>query len=394
MSATLRPTTPGERLLQLDVLRGFALLGVLLVNLGMFSGSDLAIEAGQPYPMGPWGAGLAFLRSALLESKAAALLAMLFGAGIAIQFEHARDRGVPYLPHALRRAAVLAALGLAHTLLLWNIDILLDYAVISLLVLPFMRLKGGRILWAIPMLWVVTLLLAFPVISHGQRPGQALETWTQAQHYYGQGTWLEALGFRAWEFVHVVGPQRLANRLPILSPFFVLGIYFWRKGFFASPQDHVETLRRLFVTCFVLGLIANLIPQDRLHEAVNGMAFRPLRVLIKAVAFFARPALTIGYAAGILLLLQSPRWRGALQRLASLGRTTLTQYLLQSVVCTLVFNGYGLALFGTVPVDVVILGGVALFALQVWSSAAWLARHRTGPVEWLWRRLTYPARVA
>jgi uncharacterized protein len=391
LSASLRPTAPGERLPQLDILRGFALLGVLLVNLDDFSGSYVAIEAGKPFAMGWGGAALAFLRRALLETKSAALLAMLFGAGIEIQYQHAQARGVSYLLHAFRRAGALALLGLAHTLLLWNIDILLDYAVISLLVLPFMRLKGGRILWAIPAVLVISVLIALPFIAQGERPDHAAESYAMAQRYYANGTWLEALRFRAQEFVHVVGPQRLSNRLPILSPFFILGIYFWRTGLFAEPQLHVRTLRRVFVWCFVMGLIANLIPQDQLHAAVAGLAFRPLRVLIKATAFFARPALTIGYAAGILLLTLAPAGRRIFGVLAPLGRTTLSQYLLQSVVCTLIFNGYGLGLYGLVPMNLIILGGVALFALQVWTSRVWLGHFRTGPVEWLWRRMTYRA---
>jgi uncharacterized protein len=339
--------------------------------------------------MGPGGATLAFLRDALLESKAAALLAMLFGAGLAIQWEHAAERDAAYIPFALRRAGALALLGLAHTFLLWNIDILLDYAVISLLLLPFMRLRRGRILWAIPILLVVTMLLALPALRMPERPVQAGMTFGMERLHYGAGSWLDALQFRFREFVQEVGPMRLSNRLPILTPFFVLGVYFWRIGFFADPGRHLPALRRLFLACFVLGLLANLVPQDRLHASVAVITFQPLRVLIKATAFLARPALTVGYAAGILLLIQQPAWRRTLGVLAPLGRTTLTQYLMQSVVCTLVFNGYGLGLYGKVPMSVCILGGVAVFALQVWSSRVWLTHFRTGPVEWLWRRMAY-----
>lgn len=394
MSTSLRPTTPSERLLQLDVLRGLALFGVLIVNLGVFSGSDLALEAHLPFPMGWGGAGLAFLRDTLLESKAAALLAILFGAGLAIQREHATERGIAYLPFALRRAGALALLGLAHTLLLWNVDILLDYAIISLLLLPFMRLRGARILWAIPLLVVVTLLLALPALRIPDAPDQSSLSFAMQQQHYGAGSWLDALRFRAWEFVHLVGPQRLANRLPILTPFFILGVYFWRKGFFAEPDQHLPALRRLFFACFFLGLLSNLIPQDRLRAAVAVVPFQPLRILIKATAFLARPALTIGYTAGILLLIGQARGRRVLGVFAPLGRMTLTQYLLQSVFCTLVFNGYGLGLYGKVPMNLCILGGVAAFALQVWTSRLWLARFRLGPVEWLWRRMTYGARRA
>ncbi len=385
----LQPIAPGDRLLQLDVLRGLALLGVLLVNIGDFSGSDWALEAGLPYPMGWGGQALAFLRSTLLESRAAALLGMLFGVGLVIQYESAMRKGIAYLPFALRRVGALALLGLAHSFLLWNVDILLDYAVISLLVLPFLKVRASRVLWGIPILLVVSLLIAAPFLSLGNQASQPGWFYTMGLRYYGSGTWLGALKFRSWEMIHVLGPVRLSNRLPILTPFFILGIYFWKKGFLSAPEKHLRTLRILFYVCFCLGILSNLLPQESLHAWVASISFRPLRILIKATAFFARPGLTVGYAAGILLLLQRSWWRNCLSLFAPLGRTALTQYLLQSVVCTWIFNGYGFGLYGMVPMNLCILGGIAFFALQVWSSSLWLAHFRMGPTEWLWRRMTY-----
>lgn len=386
----LQPTAPGERSLQLDVLRGLALFGVLLVNIGVFSGSDWALEAKLPYPMGWGGQVLAFLRSTLLESKAAALLGMLFGVGLAIQWENAAKKESPYLPFALRRVSVLALLGIAHSFLLWNLDILLDYAVISLLVLPLLSVRASRILWAIPILMAVTMLIATPLLLLPDQASQPGWSYTVGLKYYGAGSWWEAFKFRSWEMVHVVGPMRLANRLPILTPFFVLGVYFWKKGFLSEPQKHLQALRVLFYLCFFLGLSSNLLPQEALHAGVAGMP-RPLRVFIKATCFFARPSLTVGYMAGVLLLLQRPGWRRFLGLFAPLGRSSLTQYLLQSVICTWIFNGYGLALYGKVPMNLSILGGVVFFALQVWSSRLWLAHFRMGPAEWLWRRMAYGA---
>ncbi len=128
--ADLAPVAPSARLLQLDVLRGIALLGVLLVNLDVFSGTMWARDAHLPVTLG-WGGHVGeTLVRVLLEGKAAALLALLFGAGLAIQMEVATAKGRAYLPFALRRVGALAILGLAHSLLLWNVDILLDYALI------------------------------------------------------------------------------------------------------------------------------------------------------------------------------------------------------------------------------------------------------------------------
>src|SRR5262249_17284549 len=155
-------------------------------------------------------------------------------------------QGRAHLPFAIRRAGALALLGLAHSVLLWNVDILLDYALISLLVIPFLALRGSRILWAAPILLAATLALA-ALLSRGSAADMSYSAQLQR---YGSGTWLEALRFRTWELVHVVGPMRLANRLPTLTPFFVLGAWFWRNGFLSEPEKHMPSLRRVFYISF------------------------------------------------------------------------------------------------------------------------------------------------
>lgn len=390
---SLKPVAPEARLLQLDALRGLALLGVLLVNLSVFSGSEWALSAHLPYPMGWAGSALQFLRSALLESKAAALLAMLFGAGLAIQAEALAQRGERHLPFSLRRVGALALLGLAHSFLLWDGDILLDYALISLLMLPVLHVSTRRILWTLPLLWAAAGLLLLPLAGRIRTASELIESSTRfnamtAEHY-GAASWFSVLKYRAWEMVYVMGPVRLSNRLPILLPFFLLGAYFWKKGFFSEPERHGAALRRMVLVFGPLGLAANLIPQDLIWSFASHLSFRPFRILIRVTYLFARPGLTLGYAAGILLLLQYPQARRALGIFTPLGRMALTQYLLQSLVCTWMFNGHGLGLYGKLPISHYLMGGLALYVLQVWSSRLWLSRFRMGPAEWLWRRLTY-----
>ncbi|KLD71183.1 hypothetical protein Y887_07950 [Xanthomonas pisi DSM 18956] len=382
------PVARGERLLQLDVLRGLALFGVLLVNIGYFCGADLAQEAGIAYPLGDFGGLAGDLVRVLLENKAAALLSILFGAGLAIQADRASDRGQSRWPFALRRSAVLALLGSVHTFLLWNVDILLDYALISLMVLPFLRLSAGRVLWAIPVVLIVSAVIAGPMqaLATDLPPAQA---YTLGLQHYGQGGWLDALQYRWWETLHVIGPMRIANRFVILAPFFIVGVAAWKGGWLSAPDAHRRRLRQVFVLCFSFGLVANAVPQEALHAWVNQLALQPLRVLIKVTFFFAKFALTLGYAAGILLLLQRSRWRVWLGVFAPLGRMALTQYLLQSLVCTWIFYGFGLGQYGRMPLDLALALGVLLFAMQVISSRWWLARFSIGPVEWLWRRLSY-----
>jgi uncharacterized protein len=186
-----------------------------------------------------------------------------------------------------------------------------------------------------------------------------------------------------------MGPERLSSRIPLLLPFFVLGVYFWKKGYIAQPQAHVRALRIIFVACFLLGVVSNLIPAEALRAWANQLPLRPLRILVKLIDFFARMGLSVGYATGLLLLLGRPWWRSTLAVIAPLGRMALTQYLLQSLVCTWIFNGYGLGLYGRVSINACLLGSIGLFSLQVWSSRLWLTHHSFGPVEWLWRRMTY-----
>ena len=385
---TQDPVAAGERLLHLDVLRGLALFGVLLVNIGYFCGADLAQEAGVAYPPGNFGSVAGELVRVLLENKAAALLSILFGAGLAIQAERASVKGQSRWPFALRRSGVLALLGSVHTFLLWNVDILLDYALISLMVLPFLRLSAGRVLWAIPVVLIASAVIAAPMLALATDLPPA-QTYAQALQHYGQGGWLDALQYRSWETLHVIGPARIANRFAILAPFFIIGVAAWKAGWLSAPGAHRRRLRQVFVLCFSFGLVANAVPQEALHAWANQLALQPLRVLIKASFFFAKFALTLGYAAGILLLLQRSRWRVWLGVFAPLGRMALTQYLLQSLVCTWIFYGFGLGQYGRMPLDLALALGVLLFALQVVSSRWWLARFSIGPVEWLWRRLSY-----
>ncbi|MBL8299000.1 MAG: DUF418 domain-containing protein [Rhodanobacteraceae bacterium] len=390
--ATVQPIAPEQRLVQLDVLRGLALLGVLLVNIGNFSGADWALEAGMDFPMGAYGDSASTWVRILLENKAAAALSLLFGAGMAIQAERAASAGRSGKWFALRRAAVLALFGALHTLLLWNLDILLDYALISLLVLPFLNLSAGRVLWAILPVLVLTALLSLPLLASAVDL-TAAQFYALGLQHYGQGSWLDALQFRIWETVHTIGPTRIANRLAILSPFFIIGVSAWKAGWLMSPDQHRTALKRVFAVCFSLGLLANAVPQESLHAWVNTtLSWQPLRILIKATFFFGQFTLTLGYGAGILLALRYRPARAVLSVLAPLGRMALTQYLLQSLICTWLFHGFGLGLYGRLPFDQVLLLGLLIFVAQIIGSHLWLARFRIGPAEWLWRYLSYGRR--
>ena len=310
-----------------------------------------------------------------------------------MQMERAQSRGRAYWSFALRRMGVLALIGLAHSLLLWNGDILIDYAILGLMVLPFLRMRPSRLFWIIPILIVLTVLVSLPFSQTIEKvdanPGWILQ---MEQQHFGAGTWLEALKFRTWETIHIMGPMRIQARLPMCVPFFILGIIFWKLGFLAKPEQHARKLRWMFIVGITLGLAANLLPQEWVLAWTGAIPFRPLRVLLKLPYFFGKPGLVIGYLSGLLLLLRKPLWQKRAAILSPLGRMALTQYLLQSLACSIVFYGFGFGLFGKLPLNICILGALAFFALQVWSSRLWLRNFYMGPAEWVWRSLAYGIR--
>ncbi|MBN1548796.1 MAG: DUF418 domain-containing protein, partial [Syntrophaceae bacterium] len=158
------------------------------------------------------------------------------------------------------------------------------------------------------------------------------------------------------------------------------------------PARHKRPLWILFASCLAVGLAANLVPPERVYAWTGGIPFRPLRVFLKLLFLFGREGLVVGYMSGLLLAAEWWNRKGKDSLLAAMGRMALTQYLLQSLACSLVFYGFGLGLFGKVPLNLCILGSILFFLFQAWTSRLWLKHFHSGPVEWLWRSLVYRTR--
>ena len=377
------PVPPPERIQALDIIRGFALLGVLQMNLVFFSGRSYRELAGVPDSAGPLGAGLGWVRDWLLAGKSISLFSMLFGIGLAIQMERARARGAGVGWFAFRRLSALFLLGAAHSVLLWNGDILHLYALGGLAILPFLGRRPRVPLIGAAAVFALSVLRA-PVMDLLRLPGAFLwSTWqgraaaflVQADQAYGAGTWMQACRWRVWEWA-AMGPFFATHYLLTCIPLFLGGMALWGSGALRAPARHLRWIR--------LGCHATLWPGLGLALGYPALAF--------ALGDLAAYAVAVGYLLGILLLLQRPRWRALLERLAPMGRMALTNYLAQSLICVWLFNGHGLGLWNRASTSACILGGCGLFVLQAAWSRWWMARFRFGPAEWLWRVLTYGRR--
>jgi uncharacterized protein len=200
---------------------------------------------------------------------------------------------------------------------------------------------------------------------------------------YGSGGYAEIATYRAGSMPTVYAT--LLFQAPPILALFLLGLYAGKRGILHDPAAHTTLLRRVRFWGLSLGLLLSLlVVLVETQLSILSAALAPLLNLS-----LAGPILSMGYAATIMLLAQHERWRARLAPLGAAGRMALTNYLLQSLICTTIFYGYGLGLFGRIGAAAGIGLTLMIYALQIPFSVWWLRRFRFGPMEWLWRSLTY-----
>ena len=404
-NAHLQPVAAGERIETMDVLRGFALLGILLMNIEAMVGPLMESLTGvNPRFTGAdrWMDAAIYI---LVQGKFITLFSLLFGMGFAVMLERARSRGGGGAALYVRRLLALLAIGVAHALLIWSGDILTTYALLGFLLLLFFRnTKVSRLpKWGI-VLYVVPLALPWLMALFGamaQHDPQAAAEWdkgmaAQAQQIaalidgerqaYGAGDFAQATAQRAKDTAAMLG------FLPFfgitLLGVFALGTWFVRSGTIRDPGARLPLFRKLLAAGLLIGLPLMLWSTwTHPTHSFSGIDFDAAAA--QTAAQIANLLMSLAYFSAIVLLMRKPAWRARLGWLAPAGRMALTNYLLQSLVCTLIFYHYGLGYFEQLPRLWQPAFVLAVFAAQVFFSRWWLSRFRYGPMEWLWRWITY-----
>jgi uncharacterized protein len=380
-AAPVRATDPPQRIDAIDILRGLALLGVVAINVVTIFRVSIFQQFLFPKPplsFSPIDSAIETILTLAVELKALALFSLLFGAGLAIQFERLAksERRTSLL---LRRLAVLLAFGLIHLCLIWNGDILTEYALAGFIVLPF--LYGPRWLLAVAALASLGLYLEMQVFPPpGLWPGTAAlaQDVTEANRIYATGGFLDVLGFRLREIPLFAVLH--AYIFPRTIGLFLLGALAWRTGILRNPPRHL--LFPIAAVCVGLGAALILAHAGRLIASgrIDALA-EPLGTIV----------LALGYGAAIIGIANTESGKKLLGWAAPVGRMAFTNYLAQSVILGWIFYGYGLGLFGRLGVTSALAIALAIYLVQVPFSAWWLDRYRYGPVEWLWRTLMYGA---
>lgn len=398
----ISPISLRERIEILDVLRGLAICGILIGNMQWFSGYGMMPPS--VARQSPFADQIThFLVWFFVEGKFYSIFSFLFGFGFALQIGRAEERGDQTASLFKRRLFWLLVIGLAHAYLLWAGDILSIYALMGFLLILFRRktngalLKWAFVLLAIPILTYMLLYILFVAFvspeALARLDAAQIEFWKEAVRKVQQSGYLQIIS--DYNLHYIVGRYAsliLEMRLPKILAMFLLGFYAYRRAIFQDLSNHQLFIRRVLIYGLVLGLVGN-VAFAWLAGAEAVIPPSPAGIAGVVSYAFGVPALALFYIASVATLWQKAAWRRALSFLAPVGRMALTNYLLQTIICVIIFYGYGLGKFGRVGATAATLIALAIFLFQILVSALWLKYFSYGPMEWVWRQLTYRQRL-
>jgi len=421
------PVTETQRVKVIDVLRGVALLGILLMNIPVFSMPNYFDEA---FRSNPKDANFWLLATitVFFEGKMRALFGMLFGAGVLLFIRNKEQTGKPVHGLFYRRMGWLVLFGLADAhLLLWLGDILFLYGVCGMIVYLFRNIKPKYLVLAVPLVALLdfcggTMMyrsiretrLQYLEASKAQAQGakltktqdQALESWRHIEltiipnqadaqentrkmksDYQTVASHVRRL---SWEFETKYLLVSLSDSIALM----LFGMALLRLGFLTGEWS-TQAYQRLACLGYGLGLPLVLfagwygIIHFPNHEAfLNQMATTPV-MWVELIYPFQRILLVMAHVSLLVLLYRSGLVQGLLRRLAAVGQMALTNYLMHSVLCSLFFFGYGLNYFAELSYFQIYLFVIAIWLIQLALSPLWLRYFLFGPMEWVWRSLTY-----
>lgn len=400
------PLAATDRIASLDVLRGFALLGIFIMNMPGFSHSIFAAPAP---PRTSLDALVAALRETLFAGKFNLLFGLVFGIGFALQMKRLDDAesargarlGAAPRPHRptqvyVRRLSFLFIVGLVHAMLLWSGDVLLIYAILGFALLALRRV-GDRMLYAL-----IAACLILPAIAEVLRPTLfpgGFETVAAFQYQqfeasndleYGHGSFLDAVRETArvfdWGWRSPFGLFVYASFFVQMATGILVGFVVGRRGWPKRPFAGAAAERRAPWTALLVAIGCGVIESVALVVGGAGGVF--VSMLARTIG---RASLAACYALAVGRYVRDhpelPRW---LRPLRDAGRMPLTNYLLQTALASFVFYGWGLGLWNSAgPVLETTLAVLLFVAIQLPLSSAWMTRFRYGPLEYLWRRFTY-----
>jgi uncharacterized protein len=392
------PTAPSERIISIDVLRGFAVLGILVMNIQIFA----MIEASYLNPtaygdltgINKW---VSVLSHVLADQKLMTIFSILFGAGIVLMTSRIEVKGGSAVGLHYRRTLWLIIIGIMHAYLLWYGDILVAYGLCALIVFFFRKLSPK---WLLP-IGILTISVASLIFLFF---GWSLQYWPTEAYQNVLNGWKPAAEIISHEVSTYQSGwlEQMAHRVPTAlkyETFIFLILFAWRAGGLMlvgmalfkwgllTAQRSKRFYSMLMTAGFGLGLPVVIYGVVRNYQTDWLLDYSMF--LGSQFNYWGSILIALGYISTVMLICKSMRFEKLTRRFAAVGRMALTNYLLQTVICTTIFYGHGLGFFGQVERSGQILIVFGVWIFQLLASPIWLRNFLFGPAEWLWRSLTY-----
>ena len=403
------PTQLEDRSQLLDVLRGFALVGVLLDNIFAFTGWGYMTQQ-QRESLATWPADgiLGLFELAFVKGKFYSLFSLLFGIGFSIILMRNEQRGTNPLKIFYRRLFILLLFGAAHLFFIWDGDILMLYALLGMLLPLFRKCSDKTILIWAGILILSPILIDVVKVLLNVKTGAFLEEIARnidkknglppddagiSQYLFSKNAgWTEWQKWQDPAFFYRYGYLIESNRLPKVLGMFLLGFYAGRKMIYANLDNYVSLFKKIRKWGFIIGIPANLAVA---YFEIDNKSIPNATGLFDTV-FYALGVvpLSLSYVSSICLFWIRTKGNNKWKILAPVGRMALTNYLMQSILCIIIFYGVGFGLGGNIGPAIFFPIAFGIYSLQIAYSNLWLRHFNYGPFEWIWRQLTYGKRLA
>ncbi|HHQ8910613.1 TPA: DUF418 domain-containing protein [Bacillus cereus] len=373
-----------QRLEVVDAIRGFALFGILLVNMTLIQFGFFANEK-PTYIFGEFDKGANWFIQFFGTQNFISLFSFLFGLSIILLQKSIVAKGKKFSTTYLRRILILLLLGFIHGALIWSGDILFSYGLIGIFLLMFINRKPKTLL-----IWTTILLALLTLMTYSTEPNTNITDFVpyiEKEHkIHETGSYMDHVKFRLtenpFEYIGIDGFFGLTFitlfTLIFLSPLFLIGMYVGKKGWLFEIDKHISAVKKIWLLTGIFSFTIKISAMFVKHP-----------ILLMLQDGLTPVTMTFFYGSTIILLFHYKKATRLLTYMANMGKMSVSNYLAQSIIATTIFYAYGFGLFGKIGYFFGILLTIVIYTIQLFASTYWLRKYRMGPIEYIWRLGTY-----
>ncbi|MBK5427316.1 DUF418 domain-containing protein [Bacillus sp. TH30] len=374
-----------QRVEFVDAIRGFALFGILLVNITLIQFGLFANEK-PTYIFGKLDESANWFIQFFGTQNFISLFSFLFGLSIILLQKSIIAKGKKFFPTYIRRISILLLLGYIHGTFVWEGDILFAYGIVGIFLMMFINRKPKTLL-----IWASILLALIMFASYQSEPTSNtfndVAPYIEKEHkVHETGSYMDHINFRLTEnpfdYMGINGIFGLVIlsifALIFMSPLFLLGMYVGKKGWLFEIDKHIPAVKKIWLITGIFSFTIKILTMFVKHP-----------ILIMLQDGFTPVTMTFLYGCTIILLFHYKKSSRLLTYMANMGKMSVSNYLAQSIIATTIFYSYGFGLYGKIGYFFGILLTIGIYTIQLFVSTYWLQKYRMGPVEYVWRLGTY-----